>query len=399
MLKFNQSIINFIFMKKILLVKIFFLIQILLLSSFEIVNAATKAEKIKEIQDSVDIAQKELENCRGKSCEASAAAKYDEAFNNYDDAWSWRTTVDQAYDNLWSSSWDSWNWSSSDFSSEKVIWDDINALYKDSEGNSNLLETNLSNLTDDDMDLLDKWWTITYIDDEWNSHTISRDFWDESSADTELWTTWTNESATTSSEKYTWAEFNDWKSNTTDSASSAYYNNNLKENSLTKDSFSSLEKAGYVNADWSLTEAWKLASWQTDWKCWTECAKNLNSKASASKKAPWAGWPWDLASTNFVINVDSISPWINAKWSDTKQRVNWLLWTIIQNMMIWLWILSILIMTIWSWYIIFHNWQDELLSKGKSIFMSWVYAMIIALTSYYLISIVRFMLYTWSGSN
>lgn len=207
-------------------------------------------------------------------------------------------------------------------------------------------------------------------------------------------TSTTTSSTTDTTQKYTWTDFTAWKSNTTDSTSSSYYNNNLKENSLTKDSFSSLEKAGYVNADWSLTEAWKLASWQTDWKCWTECAKNLNSKAAAAWKAAWAWWPWDLTSTNFQIDVNSISPWIKAEWSTTWERVNWVLWSIIQNMMIWLWILSVLIMTIWSGYIIFHNWQDELLSKGKSIFMSWVYAMIIALTSYYLISIVRYMLYS-----
>lgn len=222
----------------------------------------------------------------------------------------------------------------------------------------------------------------------------------DSKADTEFWAPWAydaavaKEAASPSSEKYTWTDFSAWKSNTTDSTSSSYYNNNLKENSLTKDSFSSLEKAGYVNADWSLTEAWKLASWQTDWKCWTECAKSLNSKASAAWKSASSWWPDDLTSTDFIINVDSISPWINSKWSNTTERVNWILWTLIQNMMIWLWILSVLIMTIGSGYIIFHNWQDELLSKGKSIFMSWVYAMIIALTSYYLISIVRYMLYS-----
>jgi hypothetical protein len=63
-------------------------------------------------------------------------------------------------------------------------------------------------------------------------------------------------------------------------------------------------------------------------------------------------------------------------------------------MMIALGSLSVLIMTIWGWYIIMHNWQDELLSKWKSIFMSWVYAMSVALSSYYIISIVRYLLYS-----
>lgn len=106
---------------------------------------------------------------------------------------------------------------------------------------------------------------------------------------------------------------------------------------------------------------------------------------------------WCLDKTSFVIDVSSISPWINIDnkaWDTTSQRVNWILWTIIQKMMIALWVLSVLIMTTWSWYIILHNWQDELLSKWKTIFMSWIYAMIVALSSYYLIAIVRYLLYS-----
>lgn len=103
---------------------------------------------------------------------------------------------------------------------------------------------------------------------------------------------------------------------------------------------------------------------------------------------------WDLTTSEFEINVDSISPWINSQWTDTTQRVNWLLGTIIQKMMIALWSLSIFIMTIWAGYMVLHNWQDELLSKWKSIFMAWIYSVLIALSSYYLISIIRFMLYS-----
>lgn len=105
---------------------------------------------------------------------------------------------------------------------------------------------------------------------------------------------------------------------------------------------------------------------------------------------------WDLTSKTFMINVDSISPWINSptEAKTTTQRVNWLLGTIIQKMMIALWSLSIFIMTIWAGYMVLHNWQDELLSKWKSIFMAWIYSVLIALSSYYLISIIRFMLYS-----
>jgi hypothetical protein len=45
---------------------------------------------------------------------------------------------------------------------------------------------------------------------------------------------------------------------------------------------------------------------------------------------------------------------------------------------------------------IFYHGQDELLSKGKSIFMSGLIALIVALASYYIVSLVRFILYSGS---
>lgn len=104
-----------------------------------------------------------------------------------------------------------------------------------------------------------------------------------------------------------------------------------------------------------------------------------------------------LDQPTFEINVswgDGLTPWkLWMEWESLEERANWILGTIMQRLMIALWVLSVLIMTIWAWYIILNNWQDELLSKWKSIFMAWIYAMLIALTSYYLIAIVRYMLY------
>lgn len=102
---------------------------------------------------------------------------------------------------------------------------------------------------------------------------------------------------------------------------------------------------------------------------------------------------WDVTTTWFTIFVDDISPGMWPVWWTTKENVNFVLWTIIQNLMIALWSLALLIMTIWAGYILLHHGQDELLSKWKAIFMSWVYAMVVALSSYYLISIVRYILY------
>ena len=140
-----------------------------------------------------------------------------------------------------------------------------------------------------------------------------------------------------------------------------------------------------------------MAKWYlSDGITWPSTEAALDAAGRIKSSSSWVKWWWadDLTSTNFSISVNDISPWIVSKWSNTWERINWLLWTVIQKMMIALWSLSILIMTVWGWYIVFHNWQDELLSKWKSIFMAWIYAMIIALSSYILVSVVRYILYT-----
>ncbi len=100
-----------------------------------------------------------------------------------------------------------------------------------------------------------------------------------------------------------------------------------------------------------------------------------------------------MTSKYFSINTNTFSP-VAHHSGDTKQVVNFVLWTIIQKLMIAIWVISLLVMTIWAWYMIFYHWQDELLSKGKSIFNSWIIALIVALSSYYIVSLVRLILYS-----
>ena len=100
-----------------------------------------------------------------------------------------------------------------------------------------------------------------------------------------------------------------------------------------------------------------------------------------------------ITTTNFEIDVSAISPWMSIKKWSTSETINYALGTIIQTLMIGLGSLSLLIMTVGAWYMVLHNWQDELLNKWKSIFMSWIYSMIVALSSYYIIVIVRYILY------
>ncbi|MDD3646683.1 MAG: hypothetical protein PHH06_04745 [Candidatus Gracilibacteria bacterium] len=82
--------------------------------------------------------------------------------------------------------------------------------------------------------------------------------------------------------------------------------------------------------------------------------------------------------------------------STAKENINNALSTIIQKLMVALGVLSLFIMTVGAGYIIMYHGQDELLSKGKSIFMSGIIALVVALTSYYLVSLLRYILYVGS---
>lgn len=104
---------------------------------------------------------------------------------------------------------------------------------------------------------------------------------------------------------------------------------------------------------------------------------------------------WDISSTGFLINVWNITPgWNSLIQKTTGETINYTLGTIIEKLMIGLGSVSILIMTIWAWYIIIYHWQDELLSKWKYIFMSWIIALVVALSSYYMVSLLRYILYS-----
>ncbi len=118
-----------------------------------------------------------------------------------------------------------------------------------------------------------------------------------------------------------------------------------------------------------------------------------NSIKERKAEIDWLTDPSSLTSSNFSINTNTFSP-VAHHSGDTKQVVNFVLWTIIQKLMIAIWVISLLVMTIWAWYMIFYHWQDELLSKGKSIFNSWIIALIVALSSYYIVSLVRLILYS-----
>lgn len=140
--------------------------------------------------------------------------------------------------------------------------------------------------------------------------------------------------------------------------------------------------------DWGLwnTDFW--AVWATDW-WWMENSWDNNSNSSN-----WCSWPNCLSSTEFTIDTTDFTPtWKTINQWNLEDTTNNLLSTIIQNLMVAIWVIALLVMSIWSWYMIFYHGQDEMLSKWKTMFTTWITALIIALTSYYLVSLVRYILY------
>ena len=113
-----------------------------------------------------------------------------------------------------------------------------------------------------------------------------------------------------------------------------------------------------------------------------------------SRKNSW--WADDMSSENFTMSTTNLL-WDNSLKSDNsiaKDTINTTLWTVIQKLMIALGSIALLIMTIWAWYTITYSWHDELLSKWKSIFNAWILSLVVALLAYYLVSLLRFILYS-----
>lgn len=109
---------------------------------------------------------------------------------------------------------------------------------------------------------------------------------------------------------------------------------------------------------------------------------------------------WTLAwecidKPNFTISVTNFTPSNDDNIKETAEAtLSSFLQNIINKFMIWFWVLALLVMTIWAWYMILYNWQDDLLSKWKTIFMSGVISLFIALSAWILVKIVAYLLYS-----
>lgn len=153
----------------------------------------------------------------------------------------------------------------------------------------------------------------------------------------------------------------------------------------------------YENLSWNDLERYKELWWQWWFNPSNSWLYNLaTEKVNTAKEAYENSTESDddISSAWFKIKTSNFSPgWSSIKKDSAQETVNSALTIIIQKLMIALWVLSLFIMTIWAGYMIMYHGQDELLSKWKSIFMSGIIALIVALSSYYLVSFVRFILY------
>jgi len=159
------------------------------------------------------------------------------------------------------------------------------------------------------------------------------------------------------------------------------------------------DKEEYLSQD----ELSRLSGYKNEYGQWDDAVSNMRKDEEIAAKNeqrdkdcdPEQWWSWDcIDKKTFMFDTGS-GFWIgpNFRWSNTSEWANVLLGTIIQKLMVALGVLSVLIMTVGWGYIILYHGQDELLSKGKSIFMSWIIALVIALSSYMIVGLLRFILY------
>lgn len=128
-------------------------------------------------------------------------------------------------------------------------------------------------------------------------------------------------------------------------------------------------------------------TWQN---CWTTSAVD-NEPQKTPEPCKWESC---LNSSSYMFPTSEFVPGGTFKpGGETQKKVeNWLI-KIIQNLMIPFWVLATIIMTIWAWYMVLHNWDDEMLNKWKKIFKMWIISIVIALSSYLLVELLKNLLY------
>lgn len=102
-----------------------------------------------------------------------------------------------------------------------------------------------------------------------------------------------------------------------------------------------------------------------------------------------------ICSDKFMIPTNDFSPgWAGLNKNSSEKTINWFMTVLIKKLMVALGSLALLIMVVWAWFMIFAMWKDENLNKWKTIFKAWLISLAIALSSYYMVSFLSYILYT-----
>lgn len=104
----------------------------------------------------------------------------------------------------------------------------------------------------------------------------------------------------------------------------------------------------------------------------------------------------DFSSKDFTITTSDITPiWADkVPWGTLKTKADNFLVDVIWILMVAIWVIALLVVTIWAGYMIFYNWKEEFLTKWRNMIYTGFLALFIALSSYYLMNLVRYILYS-----
>jgi len=102
----------------------------------------------------------------------------------------------------------------------------------------------------------------------------------------------------------------------------------------------------------------------------------------------------DLSSTDFTINVGSISPGGgDLVENDAETTINNTFERIIRTLIIAMGTISLLITIIGAWFMILYTGEDERLTKWKTIFSAWLVSLAVALLSWLMVQLISYLIY------
>ncbi len=107
-------------------------------------------------------------------------------------------------------------------------------------------------------------------------------------------------------------------------------------------------------------------------------------------------WGDNFSDIFFTVDVKNITSgiWMDSvSWGTLDSKANNLFDQIREILMVAIWVISLFVVSIWAWYMIFYNWKEEFLTKWRSMIYTGFLALFIALTSYYIMNFVRYILY------